>query len=146
MVLENPEVQSSISTNIENIDNVDKKLNEGINTDNEEKKLNEEIKNFQATLPNKGKKDLNTKNNEKNNNLQGDTSLIIKEKDILEKKKLTIHKDKEEIKNKDMNDNIHKTKKEIIDTREVEEKTESVDNDKIKSKNPEVIEENNIEI
>ena len=57
-----------------------------------------------------------------------------------------MHKDKEEIKNKGMNDNIHKTKKEIIDTREVVEKTESVDNDKIKSKNPEVVEENNIEI
>ena len=146
VVLENPEDQSSISTNIENIDNEDKKLNEGINIDNEGKKLNEEIKNFQATSPNKEKQDLNIENNEKNNNLQGDTSLIIKEKDILEKKKLTIHKDKEEIKNKDINDNIHKTKKEIIGSREVEEKTESFDNYKIKSKNPEVVEENNIEI
>ena len=133
MFLENPEDQSSISTNIENMDNEDKKLNEG-------------IKNFQAISPNKDKQDLNTEDNEKNNNLQGDTSLIIKEKDILETNKLNMDKDKEEIKNKDINDNIHKTKKEIIDSREVEEKTESVDNDKIKSKNPEVIEENNIEI
>ena len=133
MFLENPEDQSSISTNIENMDNEDKKLNEG-------------IKNFQAISPNKDKQDLNTEDNEKNNNLQGDTSLIIKEKDILETRKLTMDKDKEEIKNKDINDNIHKTKKEIIDSREVEEKTESVDNDKIKSKNPEVVEEINYEI
>lgn len=69
MVLENPEDQSSISTNIENIDNEDKKINEGINIDGEGKKLNEEIKNFQATSPNKGKQDLNTENNEKSNNL-----------------------------------------------------------------------------
>ena len=89
---------------------------------------------------------MNIENNEKNNNLQGDTSLIIKEKDILETRKLTMDKDKEEIKNKDINDNIHKTKKEIIGSREVEEKTESFDNYKIKSKNPEVVEENNIEI
>ena len=56
VVLENPEDQSSISTNIENIDNEDKKLNEGINIDNEEKKLNKEIKNFQATSPTKRKR------------------------------------------------------------------------------------------
>ena len=56
MILENPEEKSSISTNIENIDN-------------EDKKFYEEKKNFQAISSNKEKQDLNIENNKKNNNL-----------------------------------------------------------------------------
>ena len=52
MNLENPEDQSSVSTNIENIEN-------------EEKKINEEIKNSQNISTNKNEQNLNTEDNEK---------------------------------------------------------------------------------
>ena len=52
MILENPEEKSSISTNIENIDN-------------EDKKFYEEKKNFQAISSNKEKQDLNIEDNKK---------------------------------------------------------------------------------
>ena len=52
MNLENPEDQSSVSTNIENIEN-------------EEKKINEEIKNSQNISTNKNEQNLNAEDNEK---------------------------------------------------------------------------------
>lgn len=52
MNLENPEDQSSVSTNVENIEN-------------EDKKLNEKIKNSQNVSPIKDEQNLNTEDNGK---------------------------------------------------------------------------------
>lgn len=54
MNLENPEDQSSVSTNVENIEN-------------EDKKLNEKIKNSQNVSPIQDEQNLNTEDNGKKN-------------------------------------------------------------------------------
>lgn len=101
MNLENPEDQSSVSTNVENIEN-------------EDKKLNEKIKNSQNVSPIKDEQNLNTEDNEKKNIYsKGDISLITKEKELLQENKLNMDMDKEDI-DKDQDKLIEKDKNKIL--------------------------------
>lgn len=101
MNLENPEDQSYVSTNVENIEN-------------EDKKLNEKIKNSQNVSPIKDEQNLNTEDNEKKNIYsKGDISLITKEKELLQENKLNMDMDKEDI-DKDQDKLIEKDKNKIL--------------------------------
>lgn len=101
MNLENPEDQSSVSTNVENIEN-------------EDKKLNEKIKNSQNVSPIKDEQNLNTEDNGKKNIYsKGDISLITKEKELLQENKLNMDMDKEDI-DKDQDKLIEKDKNKIL--------------------------------
>ena len=122
MNLENPEDQSSVSTNVENIEI-------------EDKKLIEEKKNSQNISPIKDEQNLNAENNGKKNiDSQGDNSLIKKEKELLHENRSEMDKDKEEIKYKDINDTFD-IKKTINFADEIVEKTEAVDKDVKNNKN-----------
>ena len=101
MNLENPEDQSYVSTNVENIEN-------------EDKKLNEKIKNSQNVSPIQDEQNLNTEDNEKKNIYsKGDISLITKEKELLQENKLNMDMDKEDI-DKDQDKLIEKDKNKIL--------------------------------
>ena len=122
---------SSVSTNFENIDN-------------EERKLNGEAKNSENTSPIKEEENPEKiKENEKKN--KGDNSLIKKEKKSLEKINITMDQKAVEINNKDVNYNTDVKNSKIEDEKIVVKNIEFVSKD-TSMKNNEVQNENRNEI